>query len=67
MLDKLCESRDAVSIERSIEEGVGGKKLPSEPLGLITARVHDSSALGHSKSSGKPMGTYASGKNVVSM
>ena len=64
MLDELCESRDAVSIERNVE---GVENLPSEPLGLITAPVHDSSALGHSKSSGKPMGTYASGKNVVSM
>lgn len=67
MLDELRESRDAVSIQCSVEISVGVRNLLNDTLGLFIAPVNDSSALDHSKSSRNSVGTYASGKNVVRM
>lgn len=67
MLDELCESEDAVSIQCSVEISAGMRNLLNDTLGLVLAPVNDSSALDHSKSSRNSVGTYASGKNVVRM
>ena len=67
MLDELCESEDAVSIQCSVEISAGMRNLLIDTLGLIIAPVNDKSALGHSNSSRNSVGTYASGKNVVKM
>jgi hypothetical protein len=67
MLDELCESENAVSIQCSVEISAGMRNLLNHTLGLIIAPVNDSSARDQSKSSRNSAGTYASGKNVVRM